>query len=107
MPTIDLIEPSPVRNKRFRAVVVSDDGVVTRVDFGQRGGAETFLDHKDLKKKAAYWKRHYANESERKLIDTLTPSPSVLSAFLLWGPTSDLKTNVTKLNELWYSKGMH
>jgi hypothetical protein len=107
MPTIDLIEPSPVRNKRFRAVVVSDDGVVTRVDFGQRGGAETFLDHKDLKKKAAYWKRHYANESERKLIDTLTPSPSVLSAFLLWGPTSDLKTNVMKLNELWDSKGMH
>jgi hypothetical protein len=68
MPTIDLVEPSPVRNKRFRAVVVSDDGVVTRVDFGQRHG-ETFIDHKDLKKKQAYWKRHYANETERKLID--------------------------------------
>ena len=103
MPSIDLIEPSPVRNKRFRAVVVSDDWVVSRIDFGKRN-AETFIDHKDLKKKQAYWKRHYANETERKLIDSLTPSPSVLSAFLLWGPTSDLQTNVTELNKLWDSK---
>jgi hypothetical protein len=105
MPTIDIVEPSPVRNKRFRAAVVSDDGTVQRIDFGSRS-VSSFLDHKDPKKKEAFWKRHYANQKEHHLIDTLTPSPSLLSCFLLWGPTTDLKTNVIKLNELWESRGM-
>jgi hypothetical protein len=35
--------------------------------------------------------RHLANKKEKELIETLTPSPSLFSMFLLWGKTTDLQ----------------
>jgi hypothetical protein len=35
-------------------------------------------------KRDAYWDRHYANATEKKLIDNLVPLPALFSAYLLW-----------------------
>jgi hypothetical protein len=93
------IEKSPIKYKRYRAIM--DDG--KKYDFGLLGG-ETYLDHRDANKRRAYWARHYANETEKKLIDNLVPSPALFSAYLLWGGHSDLDKNVKELNNLWKLK---
>lgn len=87
---------SPIKNKRFR--VYMNNGKY--YDFGLYNGS-TFIDHKDIKKRKAYWARHYGNIKERKLIDNLVPSPSLFSAYLLWGEYSDLDKNIQELNKLW------
>lgn len=93
------IMKSPVKTKRFR--VVMDNG--KKIDFGYEG-AYTYLDGADDKIRSAYRKRHYANETEKRLIDSLTPSASVMSYFIIWGETRDAKKNVELLNEMWRKK---
>jgi hypothetical protein len=93
------IKASPLKYKRFR--VLMDNGKY--YDFGLRNGS-TYLDHKDEVKRRNYWLRHHGNYTEMVLIDNLVPSPSLFSAYLLWGPSTDLKENITYLNQLWYTK---
>jgi hypothetical protein len=101
---IEEIIPSPVQNKRFRATLVDETGRVHKIDFGQKGGS-TFIDHGSVKKKEAYWARHYGgNKTERHFIDNLIPSPALLSAFLLWGPSQKLDDNIKLLNQLFEVK---
>lgn len=90
---------SPVKTKRFR--VIMEDG--KKIDFGY-DGAYTYLDGADDKIRSAYRKRHYANAIEKTLIDTLTPSASVMSYYIIWGETRDAKKNVELLNEMWKKK---
>jgi hypothetical protein len=92
---ISLISSSK-QNKRFKAVF--DDG--KEIDFGLKGG-KTYIDHKDRDKKINYWRRHWANKTERKLIKNLIPSPALLSAMILWGPSPDLDKNIDYLNQLF------
>jgi hypothetical protein len=92
---ITKVEASPKKNKRFRAFL--DDGRF--YDFGLLG-ARTFLEDRSHDERINYWKRHLGNKREKELIETLTISPSVLSAFILWGETRDLNKNVKILNEL-------
>ena len=67
--------------------------------FGYKFG-QTFLDHKDERKKQGYQKRHLGNETERKRIEELIPSPALFSFYLLWsGP--DLIQNIKYLNYLF------
>jgi hypothetical protein len=83
---IEEVIPSPVQNKQFRATLISETGLVQKIDFGQKGGSAYYIDHGSIKKKEAYWARHYGgNKTERYFIDNLIPSPALLSAFLLWG----------------------
>lgn len=89
------ISKSPRKNKRLR--VYLDDN--RYFDFGLDTG-ETFIDHKNEKKRDAYRKRHIGNDIERYLIETLTPSPALYSWFLLWGDSSDLMTNIETLNAM-------
>lgn len=96
---ITKIEASPIKNKRFR--VTMDDG--KHYDFGLRNGS-TYLDHKDPVKRTNYLKRHMGNEIENKLIKSLTPSPSLFSAYILWGWSTDIKENIKYLNNLFLSK---
>ena len=106
------IQESPLKNKRFR--VTMDDG--KSYDFGlkrrsptgcrrhSRGSAqygETYIDHQDKKKRLNYWARHCANDTERRLIDNLVPSPALFSAYLLWGDTPDIQKNIRSLNREW------
>jgi hypothetical protein len=100
---IEEIAPSPLPTKRFRATLVDETGRVHTIDFGQKGSS-TFIDHGDVRKKEAYWARHMGNKTERYFIENLIPSPALLSAFLLWGPSKDMMENVKLLNELFEVK---
>jgi len=84
--------------KRYRVTMA--DG--RTFDFGSRFGS-TYVDHGDTKRRAQYWARHY-NQTEKQLIDNLIVSPSLLSAYLLWGKYTDIYSNIGYLNELWRRK---
>lgn len=93
------LSESPVEGKRLRAVVKTDKGLKT-FDFGQDGGY-TFVDGASHAARENYLKRHKANFIEKTLITKLVPSPSLLSAMILWGRSRSVDTNVKHLNQLW------
>jgi hypothetical protein len=66
--------------------------------FGQPN-AYTFIDGADEKVRENYWKRHYANPTEKYRIDNLIPSPALFSAYILWN-TDDIYKNVRILNKI-------
>ena len=90
---------SPIKHKRYR--VFMDSGKY--FDFGLDTGS-TYIDHHDKAKRRNYLLRHLANPIENKLISNLVPSPSLFSAYLLWGKYNDLMKNIKYLNQLWYLK---
>jgi hypothetical protein len=89
------ITNSPKKGKRFR--VFMSDG--RHFDFGLDTGS-TYIDHKNKQKRLAYIARHLGNLSEKKLIDSLTPSPALFSLALLWGRYDNLEDNIKYLNHL-------
>ena len=91
---LDLIA-SPKSQKRFR-IKIKDGDAVKEYDFGLDGGA-TYIDHQDTKKRSAYWARHCGNPKEKQLINNVIPSPSLFSARLLWGSSTDLCDNLVEL----------
>ena len=93
------IASSKVKHKRF--VITMDDG--KKYNFGLDTGS-TYIDHHDKQIREAYRARHYANDTERKLIDNLIPSPSLFSWYVLWGPYTNIEKNVRHLNALWKNK---
>ena len=93
------ISKSNVKNKRF--CITLDDG--KKYNFGLDTGS-TYIDHHDKQIREAYRSRHYANDTEQKLIDNLVPSPSLFSWFILWGPYKTIEQNVRHLNALWKNK---
>jgi hypothetical protein len=98
------IKPSPLKYKRFRATIKMHDNTIKEIDFGLKGGS-TYIDgNRTNKERLNYLTRHLANPTENKLINELIPSPSLLSAYLLWGPTKNLQKNVDELNKLWKLK---
>lgn len=103
MKIIEIIK-SPRKGKRYRAIF--DDG--NNIDFGlENPKYGTYLDHHDKTKRKAYWARHYGSDKERELLEWFIPSASTLSAFLLWGTTTDLKKNVEELNDIWAKHYSH
>jgi hypothetical protein len=99
---VDIIQ-SPVKNKRYRAYIIRKNGRTEYYDFGL-DGARTYIDGRTDLERANYLARHLGNKTEEQLISNLVPSPSLLSAFLLWGKSRDLETNVKYLNNLWKKK---
>ena len=95
---------SPRAGKRFRAYIKRKNGQMEYYDFGFEGG-KTFIDGRTEEERKYYLARHLGNKTEEQLITNLVPSPSLLSAFLLWGKTRDLETNIKYLNNLWKKKG--
>lgn len=89
---------SPLKTKRFRAEVETRDGLRT-IDFGLKG-AYTYLDGADKTVRENYWKRHLGNPTEHRLIRRLVMSPSLLSAYLIWGQSRNVHTNVRVLNRM-------
>jgi hypothetical protein len=67
-------------------------------------GGETYIDHQDKKKRAAYLARHLGNKSENRLICNLIPSPALFSATLLWGNNTSLFDNLKELQEAFNKK---
>ena len=88
------ITKSDKKDKRLK--VVMDNGDI--YNFGLKLGS-TYLEHKDKTKRFNYWARHYGNDKEKKLIDNLTPSPALFSAYILWGKYTNLNDNVRWLNK--------
>lgn len=78
-----LIEPSTRKGKRFQATYAS--GKV--VHFGQAGG-QTYIDHGDKMKRAAYLARHEKRENWNDPF-----SAGSLSRYLLWGDSTNMETN--------------
>ena len=95
MSRIVSIEDSKRKTKRYR--VYLDDG--SYYDFGLKGG-NTYIDHHDKKKRDAYRKRHLGNETEKHLIESVTPSPSLFAFWLLWGDSINIMKNIDELNKL-------
>lgn len=89
---------SPKPTKRFRAEVETKEGTKT-IDFGLKG-AFTYLDGADKTVRENYWKRHLGNPVEHRLIRRLILSPSLLSAYLIWGHSRNVHTNMRALNRL-------
>jgi hypothetical protein len=89
---IEVID-SPRKGKRFRAIL--NDG--KKIDFGLDTGS-TYIDHHDKQKRLAYIARHLGNLREKRLIDSLTPSPALFSLALLWGQHTDIDDNIKALN---------
>ena len=98
---IEKIEASDIQNKRYR--VILDDGKT--YNFGLKNG-NTYIDHRNLKLKDAYQKRHLGKKTEKELIKKLTPSPSLFSFYILWGPHTSIHQNIKYLNNLWIKKGL-
>jgi len=96
---ITKIEKSPVKNKRYR--VWMDDG--KHYDFGLHGGS-TYIDHRNALLRTNYLKRHMANGAESNLIKNLIPSPSLFSAYLLWGWSTNISDNIQFLNTAFKKK---
>ena len=96
MSRIVSIEDSKRKNKRYR--VYLDDG--SYYDFGLKGG-NTYVDHHDKRKRENYKKRHLGNEIEKHLITHLIPSSSLMSYWILWGPSTDIMKNIDLLNKMW------
>ena len=85
------------KNKRF-AITLNENGKINTYHFGLKDGT-TFIDHGDEAKRKAYLARHIANKKEKRLIETLTPSPALFSAKLLWGQTMDIISNLIGLQK--------
>tara|TARA_R110002126_G_scaffold99331_6_gene230517 strand:- start:393 stop:665 length:273 start_codon:yes stop_codon:yes gene_type:complete len=79
-----IIKPSTKKGKRLMAIF--ENG--TKVHFGLDGG-QTYLEHGDKAKRAAYLARHAVNE---KWDDPYTAGS--LSRWLLWGDSQSISTNL-------------
>jgi hypothetical protein len=90
---IQRITASSKKNKRFKVILENGNSY----DFGLLNGS-TYIDHGDKAKRDAYWARHYANDRERYLIDNIIMSPSLLSAYILWGSSKSIQKNIKELN---------
>ncbi|NBO31789.1 MAG: hypothetical protein EBV05_09410 [Cyanobacteria bacterium WB6_1B_304] len=75
------IKPSDRPTKKYVATFMVNDKPKT-VHFGYKG-SQTFLDHKDEKKRLAYVARHRVNENFN---DPLTAGS--LSRYILWNKTT-------------------
>ena len=80
------ITKSNNKNKRLKAVFITDTGKTITRHFGFKGGS-TYIDHKDKEKRKNYRKRHEVNE---KKFYTDPTRPSTLSRFILWGEDKNL-----------------
>lgn len=89
------ISESPKKTKRFRVYLKSGD----YYDFGLKNPKDgTYIDHGDKKKRMSYISRHLANYNEKKLIDSLIPSPALFSMMILWGKYDNIYDNINYLN---------
>jgi hypothetical protein len=99
---VDLF-PSPLENKKYRAGWIDKNGKIQYIDFGS-SNSTTYVEGASRKQRSAYWARHFANSEERRRITNLIPSAALLSAYILWGNSTDLTTNLHILNNLIKSK---
>jgi hypothetical protein len=89
---------SPRKGKKLRADFLQDDGSVSHTDFGATGYTDfTKILDKDLayETRNRYWSRH------RKEDGSALDSPGMLSLYILWGWTQDIRENATRYKNLF------
>ena len=74
-------------NKPNKKLVIKFSDPNLTIHFGSKNSS-TYLDHRDKHKRSNYLKRHIVNE------DWENVNAGSLSAYILWGSTTDLKTNL-------------
>ena len=74
-------------NKPDKKLVIKFSEPNTTIHFGSKNSS-TYLDHHDKHKRSNYLKRHIVNENWDQV------NAGSLSAFILWGHSTDLKTNL-------------
>ena len=74
-------------NKPNKKLVIKFSDPNLTIHFGSKNSL-TYLDHHDKHKRRNYLKRHFVNE------DWESVNAGSLSAYILWGSTTDLKTNL-------------
>jgi hypothetical protein len=83
------IKPSTAKNKKFTAIFYEDQGKkIKTVQFGAKG-YEDYTMHKDKQRRDKYRARH-----QKSLAKTDYMSPAHLSYYILWGDSSNIKTNI-------------
>jgi HD superfamily phosphodiesterase len=81
---MDIIQ-SKKKNKRLTAIFKTGE----KIDFGLKGG-NTYIEHKDKKKRENYIKRHQVNE------DFNNPKTAgALSRWILWGDSTNIDKNIS------------
>jgi len=76
--------PSNRADKKYQIIFSNPNKTI---HFGSKN-SETYLDHEDKIKRANYIARHSVRENWQEV------NAGSLSRFLLWGETTDLKTNL-------------
>ena len=87
------ITPSPKPDKKLVAIFQTDTGRKKTVHFGQ-AGAPDYTITKDKEQRERYLARHAARENWN---DPVTAG--ALSKWILWGSSTNLKTNIQKYKE--------
>lgn len=91
------IEDSPLKTKRFRIYLDNNK----HYDFGVKDKHETYIDHQDKVRRERYRLRHLNNQKENVLINSIIPSSSLFSYYILWGDTTSIQKNIKILNRLF------
>ena len=78
------LQQSPRKDKKY---VIRFEEPTMAIHFGAKGSS-TYLDHHDKLKRENYLKRHSVNEDWSKV------NAGSLSAYLLWGDSTNLETNL-------------
>jgi hypothetical protein len=78
------LQQSPRKDKKY---VIRFEEPTMAIHFGSKGSS-TYLDHYDKLKRDNYLKRHSVNEDWSKV------NAGSLSAYILWGESTDLATNL-------------
>jgi hypothetical protein len=89
---------SPRKQKKLRAEFLQDDGSITHTDFGATGYMDfTMITNKELAEetRSRYWSRH------RKEYGQDPDTPGMLSLFLLWGRSQNLRRNISEYKKLY------
>ncbi len=81
-------------NKPNKKLVIKFSEPNRTIHFGSKYSS-TYLDHHDQHKRSNYLKRHMVNE------DWGNVNAGSLSAYILWGSTTDLKTNLLNYLDLF------
>ncbi len=74
-------------NKPNKKLVITFSEPNLTIHFGSQNSS-TYLDHHDKVKRSNYLKRHKVNENWNQI------NAGSLSAYILWGPSTDLKSNL-------------
>ena len=81
-------------NKPNKKLVITFSEPKLTIHFGSKNSS-TYLDHHDKVKRSNYLKRHQVNENWDEV------NAGSLSAFILWGPSTDINKNLKNYLDLF------